>query len=78
MNGPIYLLLWSFLIWSFLGWCAGVAVASLRRRTFVNTGFLDLPLCPVYGTAAVLFSIFLNDLKDHLFFLFLGGAVIAA
>ena len=78
MNASIYLLLWSFLIWSFLGWCAGVAVASLRRRTFVNTGFLDLPLCPVYGTAAVLFSIFLSDLKDHLFFLFLGGAVIAA
>ena len=71
-------LVWFFLFYSLAGWCAGVAVAALRKHTFVNTGFLNLPLCPIYGVAAVLFTVFLSELRDHLFFLFLGGAVISA
>ena len=70
-------LVWFFLFYSLAGWCAGVAVAALRKHTFVNTGFLNLPLCPIYGVAAVLFTVFLSELRDHLFFLFLGCAVSA-
>ena len=77
MAYSIYHLLWFFFVYSILGWCAGVAYAAVRRKTFVNTGFLSLPLCPVYGVAAVLFSIFLPELRESLFFLFAGGAVIA-
>ena len=61
-------LVWFFLFYSLAGWCAGVAVAALRKHTFVNTGFLNLPLCPIYGVAAVLFTVFLSELRDHLFF----------
>ena len=74
----VYELLWIFLIYSVLGWCAGVAANSLRRRAFVNTGFLNLPLCPVYGVGAVLCSIFLQELGSQPFFLFLAGAVLLA
>ena len=70
-------LLWFFFLYSFFGWCAGVVASAIRKHTFVNTGFLNLPLCPVYGVGAVLFSIFLPELKDQLFFLFLGGMVIS-
>lgn len=70
-----YELLWLFLIYSFLGWCAGVVVSSLKRKKFINTGVLNLPLCPVYGFSAVLSSTFLLDLKDLPVFLFIGGAV---
>ena len=31
------------------GGLALLAYAAVRRKTFVNTGFLSLPLCPVYG-----------------------------
>lgn len=78
MYNTLYELLWFFLIYSFAGWCAGVVVAALRKHTFVNTGFLTLPLCPIYGVAAVIFSIFLPELRDRLFFLFLAGAVLSA
>lgn len=70
-----YELLWLCLIYSFLGWCAGVVVSSLKRKKFINTGVLNLPLCPVYGFSAVLSSTFLLDLKDLPVFLFIGGAV---
>ena len=78
MYNTLYELLWFFLLYSFAGWCAGVVVAALRKHTFVNTGFLTLPLCPIYGVAAVIFSIFLPELRDRLFFLFLAGAVLSA
>ena len=74
----LYELLWLFLCYSFLGWCAGVVAAALRKRAFVNTGFLNLPLCPVYGVAAVVFALFLTELRDRIFFLFLWGAVLSA
>lgn len=70
-------LFWIFYIYSFLGWCAGVVANALRRKRFVNTGFLNIPLCPVYGVIGLAYSIFLPELKHHLFFLILGGSIIA-
>lgn len=70
-------LFWLFVIYSFLGWCAGVIANALRRKRFINTGFFNLPLCPVYGFIGIGYSIFLPELKYRLFFLFLGGTVVA-
>lgn len=73
-----YELMWLFLIYSFLGWCVGVAVSAVRRKKFINTGVLNLPVCPVYGVSAVAYSVLLAELKYSPFFLFLGGVVIGA
>lgn len=70
-------LFWIFFTYSFVGWCAGVIANALRRRKFVNTGVLNLPLCPIYGIIGIAYGIFLPELKKNLFFLFLGGCVIA-
>ena len=70
-------LFWFYFIYSFMGWCIEVCYAALQNRKFVNRGFINLPLCPIYGTSAVLFALFLPELKDNLFFLFLGGMVLA-
>lgn len=70
-------LFWIFFSYSFVGWCAGVIANALRRKKFVNTGFLNLPLCPIYGIIGVAYGIFLPELKNQLFFLFLGGCIIA-
>lgn len=73
-----YELTWLFLAYSVMGWCAGVAVAAVKRKRFINTGVLNLPLCPVYGVSAVAYSVFLADLKEYPLFLFLGGIVISS
>lgn len=70
-------LFWIFYIYSLIGWCAGVAADALKRKKFINTGFLNLPLCPIYGSVALAFCIFLPELKNHWFFLALGGSVLA-
>ena len=73
-----YELCWFFLIYSFAGWCAGVAANAVRNRKFVNTGFMNMPFCLSYGVCAVLCCIFLPELRHRIFFLFLGGALLAA
>lgn len=70
-------LFWIFYIYSFIGWCAGVIANALRRKRFVNTGFLNIPLCPIYGIIGVAYCIFLPELTNKIFFLFLGGCAIA-
>lgn len=78
MSYSIYQLLWFFVIYSFAGWCAGVIVAAFHHKKFVNTGFLNAPLCPVYGIGAVACTVFLPELYHRLFFLFAGGMIISA
>ena len=70
-------LFWIFFIYSFAGWCAGVVANALHRKQFVNTGFLNLPFCPIYGVIGVAYGIILPELRHRLFFLFLGGCIIA-
>ena len=45
----IYYFISYFFIYSFLGWCTEVAFATVKQRSFVNRGFLNGPVCPVYG-----------------------------
>ena len=32
-----------------MGWCTEVAYATVKQKKFVNRGFLNGPICPVYG-----------------------------
>ena len=43
----------SFFIYSFVGWCLEVAYAAIIHRRFVNRGFLNGPICPIYGVGIV-------------------------
>lgn len=70
-------LVWLFFIYSFTGWCIEVCYAAICRRQFVNRGFINSPLCPIYGFGSVLFAVFLPELVEYPFFLFLGGMIMA-
>ena len=73
-----YEICWFFFIYSFLGWCGEVCQAAFSRKRFVNRGVVNGPFCPIYGTGAVAFTLFLPELKEELFFLFLGGMILAS
>ena len=72
----VYQLLWIFFVYSFIGWCGEAAMAAVHRHKFVNRGFVSGPICPVYGAGAAAVAFFLPELKDQLFFLFLGGMIV--
>lgn len=78
MTDFIYKLIWLFFIYSFIGWAGEVAAAAVRKHRFVNRGFVNGPLCPVYGAGAVAVAVFLPELHDRLFFLFIGGMIVTS
>ncbi|MDY3027519.1 MAG: hypothetical protein SOR74_11515 [Candidatus Faecivicinus sp.] len=65
-----------FFIYAFLGWCMEVAFAACKSGRFVNRGFLNGPVCPIYGFGMVGVAVLLSPLKDNLLWMYLGSAVI--
>jgi uncharacterized membrane protein len=74
----MYQFLWIFFIYAFLGWCTEVSYAALVSGKFVNRGFLNGPLCPVYGFGVVIVLLFLTPLKDNFLLLFLGSVLLTS
>ena len=76
MNDIIkYVLL--FFFYSFAGWCLESTYCSLGQNKFINRGFLTGPLCPIYGTAAVVMTVLIyNPFKDNALVVFLLGILL--
>lgn len=74
----MFKIIWLFLLYSFLGWCLDAVFVSLRKKKFVNMGFLNGPFCPIYAINIILILIFTKELVNRWFFLFLGSAIIAS
>ncbi len=74
----LYRFVWMFFIYAFLGWCTEVSYAALVTGKFVNRGFLNGPVCPVYGFGAVIVLAALTPLADNLLLLFLGSMALAS
>ena len=69
------ILLFSFK-YSFLGWCAEVAFATVKERRFVNRGFLNGPLCPIYGVGVTSVVVLLAPFRDRAVLLYLSSFVL--
>ena len=50
----VYQMLWFFMIYSVLGWVIEVAFHAVTLGKVVNRGFLNGPLCPVYGSGVLM------------------------
>ena len=67
---------WVIFIYSFLGWCAEVVFAACRRGIFVNRGFLNGPVCPIYGFGMVIVLFALTPLQHSILLLYIGGVIL--
>lgn len=68
-------ILWYFYIYGFLGWCSEVAFAAIAHGKFVNRGFVNGPICSIYGFGVMSVLLVLGPLKSSLWLLF-GGSVL--
>ncbi|MCQ2552683.1 MAG: putative ABC transporter permease [Clostridia bacterium] len=77
-------ILWYFMIYSVLGWCLEVIYCTVNSGTVENRGFLDGPVCPVYGFGMVLIIFIIRaagfeDVRDcPNALLFFGGMILAS
>lgn len=67
-----------FMIYSFLGWAMESAFVSVGQKKWINRGFINGPLCPIYGTGALLVLLTLEPIKDNKIALFFGAILIAS
>jgi uncharacterized membrane protein len=74
----LYYLLFYFIIYAFLGWCTEVVYAAVNTGTFVNRGFLNGPVCPIYGFGIAAITALLAPVSNNLALLFAGSAVITS
>lgn len=73
-----YELLWYFAIYSFLGWCMEVVFCTVRTGKLVNRGFLNGPVCPIYGFGMVIVLAVLGRFSDNVALLFFGGMALTS
>lgn len=65
------------IIYSFFGWVWETCYVSVKSGKFVNRGFINGPLCTIYGFGAVSVYMILRPFSDNLLYLYLGGIVVA-
>jgi uncharacterized membrane protein len=73
-----YYIFYTFLLYSILGWVYESCLVSIKSKSYVNRGFLNGPIIPIYGAGAVLICIILDPVSKNLFLVFLGGMVLAS
>lgn len=65
-----------FYIYAVLGWCVEVAFAAVKESRFVNRGFLNGPICPIYGVGVVSVIFCLRRCSDNLILLYFASAIL--
>ena len=67
------------MIYSFLGWCGEMVYCSIgQRRLCEKRGFLNGPLCPIYGHGALIVLLCLDGGCENPVLTFLLGAVLTS
>jgi uncharacterized membrane protein len=65
-----------FAAYSFIGWAWESALFTVQERKFVNRGFLNGPLCPIYGFGGLLLVWALEGRTNNLLVLFVAAIVL--
>lgn len=67
-----------FFIYAFLGWVCETIYCSVLQKHFVNRGFLNGPVCPVYGVGAIIVIIGLWSYRDSMIMVFVVGMILTS
>lgn len=65
-----------FFVYGVLGWCTEVAYAAVKEGKFVNRGFLNGPICPVYGIGVGVVVQFLMPLRGQFIILYIASTIL--
>lgn len=72
----IYYSILYFFVYGFLGWCTEVIFAAFKQHRFVNRGFLNGPICPIYGVGVTLVIACLETFQSNLLLLYISSVIL--
>lgn len=67
-----------FYIYSFFGWLVESIYCSALEQKIINRGFLNGPICPVYGVGALVVILGLYPYKDNIVAVFLLSIILTS
>jgi len=76
MMDSFYDIVIAFFLYSFCGWLCELVYRSIHGRTMVNPGFLNGPICPIYGLCCLAVIYPLWPYRDNIAILFIFGMII--
>ena len=67
--------LFIFYLYCFIGWCIESCFVSLKKRKWVNRGFIKGPFLPIYGSGAVMMLVVSHPFLEHWWAVFIAGCI---
>lgn len=64
-----------FFIYCFLGWVWESCYVSIKKREWINRGFLHGPMLPIYGSGAIIVLLCTIGVRDQIVLTFLFGMI---
>lgn len=67
--------LFIFYFYCFFGWCFESCYVSLKKKRWVNRGFMRGPFLPLYGSGAVMMLVVSMPFRDNLLLVYVAGCI---
>lgn len=67
--------LFIFYFYCFFGWCFESTYVSLKKRKWVNRGFMRGPFLPLYGSGAIMMLVVSMPFQDNIFLVYIAGCL---
>ncbi|MGN0551898.1 MAG: putative ABC transporter permease [Oscillospiraceae bacterium] len=72
----LYQMALMFCFWAFIGWCIEVCYMTIETGEYQNRGFLNMPICPIYGFGVLIIAVFSRPIADKPILLFVISLVL--
>ncbi|MBE5968560.1 MAG: cardiolipin synthase [Lachnospiraceae bacterium] len=76
-KNEFYQLFYIFFLYGIIGWIYESCFVSIRKKSWVNRGFLNGPVLPIYGGGALIIYLVFWNYRAEWLLVFFGGALLA-
>ena len=72
----LYEMFHMFIFWAFIGWGVEVCYMTLETGEYQNRGFLNMPICPIYGFGVIMVTAFFRPISETIIPLFFVTSIL--
>lgn len=72
----LYQMFHMFIFWAFIGWGIEVCWMTLETGEYQNRGFLNMPICPIYGFGVIMVTVFFRPVSHTVIPLFVVTSIL--